>query len=109
MQEHDTDAGSGGLSRRDLLQRAGAAGLVLSFPALGASIARAGTAQSTINVLTWETYHDPISGAEDTGLKFNAVRADLSAGIAKARAARHLDLSCRPGLSPQEGRPNRAS
>ncbi len=90
MQEHGNDGGSGGLSRRDLLQRAGAAGLVLSLPALGAGVARAATAASTINMLTWETYHDDPwlkQAQKDTGLKFNAVRAgSVDEVFAKARA-----------------------
>lgn len=90
MQQHDNGAGSGGLSRRDLLQRAGAAGLVLSLPAMGASVARATTSASAINMLTWETYHDDPwlkQAQKDTGLKFNAVRAgSVDEVFAKARA-----------------------
>src|SRR5262249_58464946 len=86
---------TGGLSRRELLQRAAAAGLVLLAPsvargALGAGRAEAAIRASTINILTWETYHDDpwLKQAEqDLGLKFNAVRAgSVDEVFAKARA-----------------------
>ena len=95
MHEYQDDSGSDRLSRRDLLGRAGAAGLALSLPAfarfpLGASSAAAATTGSTINILTWETYHDDPwlkQAAKDLGFKFNALRAgSVDEVFAKARA-----------------------
>jgi len=95
VHERVNDSSTGGLSRRDLLQRAAAAGVVLFVPsvargALGADRAEAAIRASTINILTWETYHDDpwLKQAEkDLGLKFNAVRAgSVDEVFAKARA-----------------------
>ncbi len=90
MQELDNVSGSGRLSRRELLQRSAVAGLVLSVPALGAGVARGATAAGSINILTWETYHDDPwlkQASKDLGLKFNVVRAgSVDELYAKARA-----------------------
>lgn len=91
--EYDDHSGSRSFSRRDLLKTAAAAGAVLSLPGMGATVARAAassTAASTINMLTWETYHDDPwlkTATKDLGLKFNAVRAgSVDEVYAKARA-----------------------
>ena len=90
MHEHDNVSGSGRLSRRELLQRSAVAGLALSVPALGAGVARGATASGSINILTWETYHDDPwlkQASKDLGLKFNVVRAgSVDELYAKARA-----------------------
>ena len=88
------DSGSGGLSRRELLQRGAATGLALSASGLAVGVARAATASSTsstINILSWETYHDDPwmkQASKDLGLKFNVVRVgSVDELFAKARAA----------------------
>ena len=78
------------LSRRALLYRAGGAGVVLAsspliakLERLGASTAEAATsASNTLNILTWEGYHDPKWLAEfnrKTGITVNATNVGAPA------------------------------
>src|SRR5436309_2004593 len=86
------------LSRRALLYRAGGAGVVLaSSPlisqlerAFKVSRAEAATSASTLNILTWEGYHDPSWLAEfkrKTGITVKATNVGAPAEMfAKVKA-----------------------